>query len=86
MKRVKTRFALVIPFEDQTTFVYPVSLRAVTQALRWVLPSEWGSIRILKEEADAFPGFSMGHACQMLRRNNPRYVLPEDEAKNLYYE
>lgn len=83
MKKVKTKFALVIPCKDQSTFVYPVSLRAVTQALRW---AEVGTIRTLKEEADAFPGFSMGHMCQMLRSNNPRYVLPEDVAKNLYYE
>lgn len=86
MKTVKTRFALVIPLVNQSTFVYPVSLRAVTQALRWIQPSEIGSIRILKEEADAFPGFSMGHAYQMLRYNHSRYVLSNDVAKNLYYE
>lgn len=84
MKRVKTKYALVLSsFDGSGQFVYPLSLKAIAQALRW---AEVGTIRTLKEEADAFPGFSMGHICQMFKSNNPRYNFPTEVAESMYIE
>lgn len=84
MKKVKTKYALVLPsFDGSGQFVYPLSLKAVAQALRW---AEVGTIRTLKEETDAFPGFSMGHISYMFIHNSPKYTFPTEVAESMYID
>lgn len=86
MKTVKTKLAMVIPWNDDHQIIYPLSLKAVPQALKWMMSSEIGSIHFLKEEVDVRPGFSAGHFSSLLVRPRGKYFIPTEVAKTRYYE